>query len=101
MAALHFSIYAVVGVGAVLLVLLVHPVTTLIMMGVIASVIVFLMGEMWILGLRFNRCGQGKLYMSEDNLMSDQFSGPVGSAVPAVAGRCARNQPLRHVCRPG
>jgi len=42
------------GVGAVLLVLLVHPLTTLLMMCCVAAVIVFLFGELWILGLRFN-----------------------------------------------
>jgi hypothetical protein len=36
-------------------VLLVHPVTTLLMMGTVAAVIVFLVGgELWILNLRFN-----------------------------------------------
>ena len=36
-------------------VLLVHPVTTLLMMGTVAAVIVFLVGgELWILDLRFN-----------------------------------------------
>lgn len=38
-------------------VLLVHPVTTLLMMGTVAAVIVFLVGgELWILNLRFNEC---------------------------------------------
>lgn len=37
-------------------VLLLHPVTTLLMMGTVAAVIVFLVGgQLWILGLRFNR----------------------------------------------
>lgn len=53
-AALDFAIYAVVGVGFVLLFLLVHPVAMLLMMASVAMVVVFLYGELWILKLRFN-----------------------------------------------
>jgi hypothetical protein len=43
-------------------VLLVHPVTTLLMMGTVAAVIVFLVGgELWILSLRFNECAAAQL----------------------------------------
>jgi hypothetical protein len=36
----------------------VNPVATLLMMAAVAMVIVFLYGELWILGMRFNECAQ-------------------------------------------
>lgn len=51
----EYIIFAVVGVGAVMLLMLVHPLATVLMMGAVASVTLFLFGEMWILGIRFNQ----------------------------------------------
>jgi multidrug efflux pump subunit AcrB len=51
---LEYCLLALAGVGFVLLVLLVHPLATLLMVGSVASVLLFLFGEMWIFNIRLN-----------------------------------------------
>ena len=52
--ALLYAVLALAGVGVILLVLLVHPLATALMVVAVAMVILFLYGEMWVLGIRLN-----------------------------------------------
>ncbi len=52
---LEYAALAVAGVGAVLLLTLVHPVACILMMVAVALVMLFLFGEMWVLNIRFNQ----------------------------------------------
>lgn len=52
---LEYAGLAVAGVGIVLLITLVHPLSSLLMMISVALVMLYLFGEMWIFNIRFNQ----------------------------------------------
>lgn len=43
------------GIGFIVLVMLVHPLTALLLAIAVGMVILFLFGELWVLGIRFNQ----------------------------------------------
>jgi hypothetical protein len=52
---LEYAGLAVAGVGLVLLITLVHPLSSLLMMISVGLVMLYLFGLMWIFGIRFNQ----------------------------------------------
>eukprot|EP00798_Chlamydomonas_sp_ICE-L_P007447 gene7447-587_t len=53
--ALEYFILAIIGVGVIILLMLVNPLTSLLMMCAVGMVSLFLFGELWVLGIRFNQ----------------------------------------------
>lgn len=58
---INYIYLALIGVGVVLLLLTVNPLTALYIMVSVGMVDLFLFGEMWIAGLRFNQVSANAL----------------------------------------
>ncbi|KAG1663695.1 hypothetical protein FOA52_013263 [Chlamydomonas sp. UWO 241] len=51
----QYFVLSLAGIGFIVLIMLVHPLTALLLVIAVGMVILFLFGELWVLGIRFNQ----------------------------------------------